>query len=112
MLRFYIAWEGKENEQIYDDKFKRIIWTNKIADPGRNDKGKIKFIEDVNTNLKDGTWKPVGHEILDKLGEAILIAGVPNKYGNIYSEEELKKLELENPDNWSYVDGVLYKARR
>lgn len=111
MLRFYIAFENTDNEQIYDDKHKTIVWTNKLADKD-SPHGKIKFLEDVKTDVQDGTWRPIGYEILAMFGDTVLMADIPNQFGEVYDREALKIIAVKDPDNWKYSNGVLYKVSK
>ncbi len=122
MIRFYIAYQGTENEQILDTELKTITWTHNVGDSGA--KGKltnlsgdpnphVRRIEDVNIDVStDLSWKPINMEIIEKLQEYIIIAGVPNKEGEIYTDEELREIADTSPDDWTYKDGFIISSSR
>lgn len=106
MYRFYIAFEGKKIEQIYDSKLKTITWT-KI----------VKRAYDIESSILDekitGGWKPLGIELLDSLGGMVIMADIPTKGGDIYNDDELKALALKDPDDWTYMDeGFIIRTRK
>lgn len=114
MYRFWIAHEGRKGEQIYDAKLKTLTWTHKQGEtqdtskprkPDDHSDGVVKRMESLDSTILKGPakWTPIGKEVIHKLVNFVIMAGVPNQYGEVYTDEELREMATASPDDWTYV---------